>query len=360
MNQFNNWWAETRRFMYKRLAVALCLLFVVMAGASTAYAKENNGCNGRGCEQPKKVNICHANNGNGTDGFVLNNVNDDSVDGNTGNDHGNGDHNRNGHQGGRDIIPPFYDDGTPGHWSARNWDAVGKATFYNDCKTPKVATAAIDVEPATCDFGQKLVYGTIKNATFSGTANGTTGPAAYSVTATANNDSLFAGSVATKVFKGSLSGPLTGEDCEGEPELKANITATGVCELIDGKSMVVITLKNTGDKSGTVQVNGKDVTVEAGKEVVKSYPAANGEVEVVIDGKTKTFKCEGGSGNQETPKTPQTPETPKTPESPKTSETPVVLPYTAGASTPVVAVSALTLASVILVAGAAIKSRLLS
>jgi hypothetical protein len=48
-----------------------------------------------------------------------------------------------------------------------------------------------------------------------------------------------------------------------------------------------------------------------------------------------------------------TPETPKTPVIP-------VLPYTAGASTPIVAISALSVASLILVAGAAIKSRLLA
>lgn len=168
-----------------------------------------------------KVNICHANNGNGTGGYNSNNVDASSVDGQG----GNGDHNRSGHQDGRDIIPPFYDDGTPGYWTPRNWNAVGMATFYNRCNTPKVATASISKTPATCSTAEKLVYGNITNATFSGTANGTVGPAPYNVTATANRDALFSGNTTSQVFNGALSGVIPAQNtnpnapCYQQPEL---------------------------------------------------------------------------------------------------------------------------------------------
>lgn len=111
-----------------------------------------------------------------------------------------------------DIIPPIGDQ--PG----LNWTELGQAIYNNDCAFPKkVATASVSVLPATCEAGQKLVYGDIKYADFSGTPNGTFGPASYSVTATAKKDALFAGLTTTKTFTGTLSGPLTGEQC-GETE----------------------------------------------------------------------------------------------------------------------------------------------
>lgn len=76
-----------------------------------------------------KVDICHKNNGNGWSSL---NVDDDSVDG-----FRNGDHNRSSHRGGKDIIPPFYDDGHAGYWSSRNWDATGSAIFDNGCNVQK-------------------------------------------------------------------------------------------------------------------------------------------------------------------------------------------------------------------------------
>ncbi|MDQ3093604.1 MAG: LPXTG cell wall anchor domain-containing protein [bacterium] len=83
-----------------------------------------------------KVDICHATHSE-TNPYTQNNVNDDAIDGNG---NGSADHNRDDHQDGEDIIPPFYDDGTPGYWPARNWDAEGQEIFNEDCEVPEEAT----------------------------------------------------------------------------------------------------------------------------------------------------------------------------------------------------------------------------
>lgn len=85
---------------------------------------------------------------------------------------------------------------------------------------PQDASAAVSTTPATCEAGETLVYGAIVNAAFSGTANGTQGPASYSVTATATAGHLFPGGSSTKQFDGSLAGPLDpqSETCYQGPE----------------------------------------------------------------------------------------------------------------------------------------------
>lgn len=395
-----------------------------------------------------KVDICHANNGNGTGGFNSQNVDDDAVDGNWhwlfGWVSSNSDH--SGHQNDRDIIPPFYDNGDPGYWNSRNWDAVGKATFYNDCNTPEVATASVSVDPATCDLGQKLKYGAISNATFSGTPNNTVGPAAYAVTATAKNYALFAGNATTKQFNGVLTGPIgyqsenpnapcyvkppvktatatvttepatcdLGEklvygaitnasfsgtangtygptayavtatadanaefaggslteqfngnlagpigyqsensegDCYEEPSKEADITASVKCATVREQMMIELTLTNSGEADGTVMVNGEEVEVEAGDSVVLHFEP-NTQITVVDGEETildETLECTPGQGG-ETPETPETPEVPTTP-------TPMELPKTSGSSTTLVVAGAASFAAIILVAGAALKSR---
>ena len=96
------------------------------------------------------VTICHRTN-SVTNPYVLITVDEASVDGDNGNDNGQGDHlldhlgpvwdanttyppPHNGDQWG-DIIPPFYSDGsTLTGYPSLNWDAAGQAIFDNGCQ----------------------------------------------------------------------------------------------------------------------------------------------------------------------------------------------------------------------------------
>ena len=99
-------------------------------------------------EPSHKVTICHRTNST-TNPYTIKTVDVASVDGslnaNDSKDHSH--HNgplfdptnpppppHNGDQWG-DIIPPFYEDGTPGYWTSKNWPA-GKTWLENDCNDP--------------------------------------------------------------------------------------------------------------------------------------------------------------------------------------------------------------------------------
>ena len=81
--------------------------------------------------------------------------------------------------------------------------------------------------PSTCLSGETLNYGAITNAMFSGTPDGTVGPAAYSVVATADSGHRFGNGDTTKPFDGSLAGPLDpdGELCAAQ-DAAAQISTT--------------------------------------------------------------------------------------------------------------------------------------
>ena len=116
------------------------------------------------------VTICHRTN-SVTNPYVQITVDEASVDGNAGNDNGQGDHlldhlgpvfdvnnppppPHNGDQWG-DIIPPFYSDGsTPTGYPSLNWDAAGQAIFENGCNFPGESVEQSVAESAAESAGQ--------------------------------------------------------------------------------------------------------------------------------------------------------------------------------------------------------------
>jgi len=91
------------------------------------------------------ITICHANNGNGTGGYVNITVNADSIF-KQGHDQ---------HQDHRDIIPPFdYDNGeSTSHYDGLNWDEAGQALWNNGCNdvasTPNPSPSATPTPSST-------------------------------------------------------------------------------------------------------------------------------------------------------------------------------------------------------------------
>jgi hypothetical protein len=129
------------------------------------------------------MDICHANNGNGTGGWVKNNVSIDSII-------------RPGghavHQNGRDIIPPFdyVKNGVSQSFPGLNWDQAGQAIFDNGCKVPTprdaLASATVTTQPG-CGVTGVVVFD-IANATWDNTYDTSDG----SRSATAKQGHLFA------------------------------------------------------------------------------------------------------------------------------------------------------------------------
>ena len=83
------------------------------------------------------------------------------------------------------------------------------------CVAPPLldASAALDTTPADCDEAEKLVLGTVVNATW-GAPSATTGEADYVVTATATDGHVFDDGEATREFSGHLDGVLAADDPE--------------------------------------------------------------------------------------------------------------------------------------------------
>lgn len=149
------------------------------------------------------------------------------------------------------------------------------------CATGKIATATVSTTPATCHSAEKLVYGGISNADFSGTEDGTTGPAEFSVLATASSGSEFAGGDVSlneqrtvKTFEGTLAGQLspTDPDC---------VTAVSIDTDPSASSCT-----NTGDTDLTswifVALNEGVIYKIGGTVLTSQYTAAAPGVEVHV------------------------------------------------------------------------------
>jgi hypothetical protein len=123
-----------------------------------------------------------------------------------------------------------------------------------DGDSPEVlaASAVVLTIDATCEVGETLVYGDIENASFSGTADGTTGPDSYLVTATADQNAEFDDQGTQElVFEGDLAGPLDDVSCddgdvlgEEDPETTPVLPTTsgqgGTIALVSGASLLAL------------------------------------------------------------------------------------------------------------------------
>jgi len=192
-------------------AIALSAMYLVRS----AQATEGD---------PHKVNICHRTN-SVTNPYVLIDVDVASVDGDSGNDNGQGDHllehtgpvwdantvyppPHNGDQWG-DIIPPFYDDGvTLTGYPSLNWDDAGKAIFANGCNAPGQSveeSVAQSVEESVAQSAEESVAQSVEESVAQSAEQSVAQSAEGSVEAGTGTP---AGSQPNTAFGGSGSNPL--------------------------------------------------------------------------------------------------------------------------------------------------------
>jgi hypothetical protein len=105
------------------------------------------------------------------------------------------------------------------------WDKTLSGTS-SPCAPTTVADASaeLSVTSATCSSPGSLVLGTVRFATW-GTPSATTGPANYTVTATATKGHTFSDGKNTKSFTGSIPGTLDESKCI-KPDASAEISTT--------------------------------------------------------------------------------------------------------------------------------------
>lgn len=117
------------------------------AAPESALAEDAKAKTGKGSENPhNKVTLCHAT-GSEKNPYVSQTVNANG----TASGH-------IGHQGGRDIIPPFtYNQhGSEKSYGGQNWDAAGQAIWGNGCKPvdpdpdPEPGSPVLSIDPIAC------------------------------------------------------------------------------------------------------------------------------------------------------------------------------------------------------------------
>ena len=208
------------------------ILFVgalVMAQGSTAQALDEIDDNENGAQ---KITICHRTNSI-KNPYVMNSVDADSVDGDAGNDNGQGDHYlehlgpvanpatmTNGDDWG-DIIPPI-----EGVHDGRNWSAQGIAIYEADCNYPTQVELMPDTSvSAVCVVSEQVVRLTFVNS----------GNAASSISVNGAASTVAAGATV------NVTTPITG----------ATVSVTVVID--DSSEVVTVTCPTGGSGSVTTK-----------------------------------------------------------------------------------------------------------
>lgn len=129
------------------------------------------------------------------------------------------------------------------------------------------ATAEISIEDATCELGQKLVYGPTVNASFSNisTPNGSYGFASYTVIAVANQGAVFADDQPALIWNGTLSGKLQQQStdanaaCYKAPIIPETPATPSVAPAASQPKPTIETLPNTSGSSAPIIVGGAGI-----------------------------------------------------------------------------------------------------
>jgi hypothetical protein len=280
-------------------------------------------------------------------------VDEASVDGNEGNDHGQGDHTTHNEgpvpdpatyanfadvkaNGGwwGDIIPPFYEDGvTPTGYTPLNWDAAGQSVFNNGCKPagePPVVAGSTDATGGDCDVpfvtlsaintgDTTLVYDVLKNDSEAVTGNvdldagtstgdlkfdGTTGESVSFTIELWDGESMLDSSTATVDLTNCTPPPPPGE-------VKAALVQ-GTCD-----AAAFVTLFNATAEDATFSVTdaagSTDYTLAAGTQqdvevVFGEVEVTSGEATLLSDTANPVVGCNTGP-NPPPPAPPGLPET---------------------------------------------------
>lgn len=174
----------------KKVSIAVITIFTV------GFAVFNITQNVSATPEKVKWEICHATSSE-SNPYVRLNVAQDSVDGDGGNDNGQGDHYL---QHEDDIIPPI-----PDIHNGLNWDTKGQAIWNNDCKPhhPTTTTSTSTSTSTTTSSSTSTTSTTIPtsstSSTSSTTSSTTTVPRTSSTTTTVKPNTSTTSTTSTTV-----------------------------------------------------------------------------------------------------------------------------------------------------------------
>lgn len=291
-----------------------------------------------------KVTICHRTH-SATNPYVRITVDEASINGDLGDDHGQGDHQTHNEgpvpdpatyenfaqvkaNGGwwGDIIPPFYENGDAGYWNALNWDAAGQAVFNNGCDPvgePPSAAGSVDIVPGTCESPLTTV---------SALNTGEVDLIVFVLRSTDGGQNYEALTSETVVAGGSYSGTFaidlgtsaifSVELWNADNELDSTSATTDLTNCSTGEvaaaltqgtcdAAAFVTLFNTTDEAADFTVNGDVVSVPAQSQqnvevAFGDVTVTSGEVTLLSDTAAEPTDC------KTTPPPPPNPPTPPT------------------------------------------------